>query len=257
LAREIGVDGVEVEGDITLNPKVLAEKLAAYDLKVLSVTPENVDISSTNEEVRSKAVNYFLDLLDWSVDLGAPRICLHGDVGKIKGSGDEIRDWHILIESTKEIMKKAESLSIQVVFEVLNRYENHQVVTGQEALKLINDVNNPNLDVLLDAYHMNIEEANPVKTIKIVGEKIGVYHVGDSNRQAIGNGHANLKEQIETLNLIGYKGPIIMEMMAAGPDPFNPVKRGDYLEVIVDYFKSSLEKLKSWESSQRINLTQF
>lgn len=52
LAAEIGVDGVEVEGDISLNPKDLAETLAAHHVKVLSVTPRNVDISSTNERVR-------------------------------------------------------------------------------------------------------------------------------------------------------------------------------------------------------------
>lgn len=86
LAAEIGVDGVEVEGDISLNPKDLAETLAAHHVKVLSVTPRNVDISSTNERVRSKAVHYFLDLLDWAVDLGAPRICLHGEVGKVRGA---------------------------------------------------------------------------------------------------------------------------------------------------------------------------
>lgn len=247
LAAEIGVDGVEVEGDISLNPKDLAETLAAHHVKVLSVTPRNVDISSTNERVRSKAVHYFLDLLDWAVDLGAPRICLHGEVGKVRGSGDDERDWSLLVESSKKIMAKAEELQIQVVFEVLNRYENHQVVTGEEALQFIRDVGSSKLDVLLDAYHMNIEEADPVKAIELTGQKLGVYHVADSNRQAIGNGHANLKEQIEALHSIGYKGPIIMEMVAAGPDPFTPVKGNSYLEVVTVYFKSSLETLRSWE----------
>lgn len=206
-----------------------------------------MDISSTNERVRSKAVHYFLDLLDWAVDLGAPRICLHGEVGKVRGSGDDERDWSLLVESSKKIMAKAEELQIQVVFEVLNRYENHQVVTGEEALQFIRDVGSSKLDVLLDAYHMNIEEADPVKAIELTGQKLGVYHVADSNRQAIGNGHANLKEQIEALHSIGYKGPIIMEMVAAGPDPFTPVKGNSYLEVVTGYFKSSLETLRSWE----------
>ena len=237
LAAEIGVDGVEVEGDISLNPKDLAETLAAHHVKVLSVTPRNVDISSTNERVRSKAVHYFLDLLDWAVDLGAPRICLHGEVGKVRGSGDDERDWSLLVESSKKIMAKAEELQIQVVFEVLNRYENHQVVTGEEALQFIRDVGSSKLDVLLDAYHMNIEEADPVKAIELTGQKLGVYHVADSNRQAIGNGHANLKEQIEALHSLGYKGPIIMAMVAAGPDPFTPVKGNRYLEVVTGYFK--------------------
>ncbi|MFB4366506.1 sugar phosphate isomerase/epimerase family protein [Bacillus sp. LR_6] len=247
LAAEIGVDGVEVEGDISLNPRDLAETLAAHHVKVLSITPRNVDISSANEEVQLKAVQYYFDLLDWAVALGAPRICLHGDVGKVRGSGDEARDWSLLVESAKKILARAEELQIQVVFEVLNRYENHQVVTGEEALQLISDVGSPNLYVLLDAYHMNIEEADPVKAIELTGQKLGVYHVADSNRQAIGNGHANLERQIEALHSIGYKGPIIMEMVAAGPDPFTPIKGNDYLEAVAGYYKSSLETLMSWE----------
>ncbi|MCY8281374.1 sugar phosphate isomerase/epimerase, partial [Bacillus inaquosorum] len=49
-------------------------------------------------------------------------------------------DWSLLVEGAKKIMAKAEELQIQVVFEVLNRYENHQVVTGKEALQFIRDV---------------------------------------------------------------------------------------------------------------------
>ncbi|MGG0159512.1 sugar phosphate isomerase/epimerase family protein [Bacillus velezensis] len=254
LAADIGADGAEVEGDLSADPKYLAQTLAEHQLKVLSVTPENVDLSSADEGVRSAASAYFLDLLDWAAELGAPRICLHGDVGKVRGSGDEKGDWRILVESAQHILKKAERLHIQVVFEVLNRYENYQVVTGEEALRLIREVGSPKLDVLLDSYHMNIEEPDPVKAIKTAGEKLGVYHIADSNRQAIGNGHANLKEQLDALNEIGYEGPIIMEMCAPGPDPFNPVKPGNCLETLTEYYKSSIETLKSWEQT-RIEIT--
>lgn len=217
LAADIGADGAEVEGDLSADPKYLAQTLAEHQLKVLSVTPENVDLSSADEGVRSAASAYFLDLLDWAAELGAPRICLHGDVGKVRGSGDEKGDWRILVESAQHILKKAERLHIQVVFEVLNRYENYQVVTGEEALRLIREVGSPKLDVLLDSYHMNIEEPDPVKAIKTAGEKLGVYHIADSNRQAIGNGHANLKEQLDALNEIGYEGRLLWRCARPGP----------------------------------------
>ena len=250
LAKEIGVDGVEVQGDLTQDPNELANILFKYELKVLSVTPDNVDISSVNEETRGKAVQYFLDLLGWASKLGASRICLHGDVGKTAGCGDLAKDWQLLVESSKVVMEKAESLNIQVVFEVLNRYENHQIVTGQEALSLIDAVNSPNLFVLLDAYHMNIEEADPVEALRKAGNKLGVYHVADSNRQAIGNGHSDIRSQIEALHEINYTGPIIMEMMAEGPNPFTAVKGKDYLQVLTSYYKTSLEKLKVWDKSK-------
>ncbi|RDX00668.1 sugar phosphate isomerase/epimerase family protein [Listeria kieliensis] len=247
LAKEIGVTGVEVEGNLAQNPAELASLLKQYQLKVLSVTPNNVDISSADEEVRKQAVAYFLDLLDWASELGAFRICLHGEVGKIEGSDDATCDWERLVKSTKAVMEKAEKLGIAVVFEVLNRYENHQVVTGAEALQLIQDVASPSLSVLLDAYHMNIEEPNPVATLEKVNTQLGMYHVADSNRQAIGNGHADIKGQIEALHKVNYKGPIIMEMVAEGPNPFKAEKEENYLDVLSKYYRDSLEQIKSWD----------
>ncbi|MBT2736965.1 sugar phosphate isomerase/epimerase [Bacillus sp. ISL-7] len=250
LAKDIGVDGVEVQGDLTQDPGELANILSRYGLKVLSVTPDNVDISSENEDIRLEAVGYFLNLLDWASDLGANRICLHGDVGKIAGSGDIAKDWELLVESSRGVMKKAVALNIEVVFEVLNRYENHQIITNQEALKLLDSVNSPNFSILLDAYHMNIEEADPIDALRKAGSKLGIYHVADSNRQAVGNGHSNIKGQVEALHEINYNGPIIMEMTAEGPNPFTAVKGPDYLQVLTDYYKTSLEKLKAWDASK-------
>jgi D-psicose/D-tagatose/L-ribulose 3-epimerase len=250
LAKDVGVDGVEVQGNLTQDPEELANILSRYGLKVLSVTPDNVDISSENEDIRLEAVGYFLNLLDWASDLGAKRICLHGDVGKIAGSGDLAKDWELLVDSSRIVMKKAEALNIEVVFEVLNRYENHQIITNREALKLLDSVNSPNLSILLDAYHMNIEEGDPIDALRKAGSKLGVYHVADSNRQAVGNGHSNIKGQVEALHEINYNGPIIMEMTAEGPNPFTAVKGPDYLQVLTNYYKTSLEKLKVWDTSK-------
>lgn len=247
LAKEIGVSGVEVQGNLSQDPAELQAILRKHDLKVLSVTPDNVDISSADEQVRFSAVQYFLDLLRWAQELGAQRVCLHGDVGKTQGCGDSAKDWDLLVKSSSTILQKAEDLDIEVVFEVLNRYENHQIVTAGEALRLLDEVKSEKFNVLLDAYHMNIEEPCPIKALKETKDKLGVYHVADSNRQAVGNGHADIKGQIEALHEIGYKGPIIMEMTAQGPNPFTPVKDGNYVEVVAGYYKDSLQKIKEWD----------
>jgi D-psicose/D-tagatose/L-ribulose 3-epimerase len=248
LAKEIGVDGVEVQGDLSQNPAILQALLNKYDLKILSVTPDNVDISSAEEKVRSSAVQYFLDLLDWAQESGAKRICLHGDVGKTQGSGDLLKDWELLVDSSSVVVRKADELGIEVVFEVLNRYENHQIVTAKEALRLIDEVGSENFKVLLDAYHMNIEEACPIQALKDAGEKLGVYHIADSNRQGVGDGHSDLEGQITALHELGYEGPIIMEMVAEGPNPFTPVKDGNYLDIVVSYYKESLKQLREWDA---------
>lgn len=252
IAKDIGVNGVEVQGDLSQKPADLQMILRKYDLKVLSVTPDNVDISSSDDQIRSNAVRYFLDLLVWAQKLGSKKICLHGDVGKTHGCGDLTKDWQLLVDSSKTVLKKAEELDIKVVFEVLNRYENHQIVTAKEALSLINEVQSENLYILLDAYHMNIEEPCPIQALKDAGDKLGVYHVADSNRQGIGNGHSDIKGQINALNEMSFEGPIIMEMVAEGANPFTPVKHENYLDEVVGHYKESLEKLKEWDVSKVI-----
>lgn len=243
-AKEIGVDGVEVQGDLTTDPNEVKKTLEKYGLKALSVTPDNVDISSVDDKVRNAAVEYFIQLVDWSKKVGADRFCLHGEVGVIALETSYEGHYHLLLDSTKKIVKKAEEVGIPVVFEVLNRYENYIMRTSQECKRLVKDVGSEYLTILLDAYHMNIEESNPIEALEIAGKDLGVYHVADSNREGVGLGHTDFAGQFKKLKEIDYNGPIIMEMTAAGPNPFTPVKEGDYLATLTNYYTDSLKKLK-------------
>jgi sugar phosphate isomerase/epimerase len=80
-----------------------------------------------------------------------------------------------------------------LVIEVLNRYESHLLNTGAEAMTFIRDTGMDNVGVLLDAYHMNIEEADSASAISEAGESLWLYHAADSNRQGIGRGHINFE----------------------------------------------------------------
>lgn len=243
-AKEIGVDGVEVQGDLTVSPLEIKKTLQKNELKALSVTPDNVDISSIDEQTRQDAVNYFLKLANWAKEVGADRFCIHGKVGVTSLDTTYESHYQLLLDSTKKIVKKAETLDILVVYEVLNRYENYIILTAKEAKRLIRDINSRYLTILLDAYHMNIEEGDNLEALEIAGGDLGVYHVADSNRQGIDNGHANLRSQLSKLKEMNYTGPLIMEMVAEGPNPFTPIKKGDYVSVVTGYYKKSVKVLK-------------
>jgi len=94
---------------------------------------------------------------------------------------------------------------------------------------------------------MNTEEACSPTAIKQAGDLLGLYHVADSNKEAVGNGQANIKSQVDKLNTINYKGPIVMELMALGPNPFNPIKNNKSLNTIVEHYKQTLKVLQGWE----------
>lgn len=85
-AVEIGVGGLDIEGNISMNTENIKHLFNKYNLKLLSVTPENVDISSIDPIIRENAIQYYLNLLELSNKLGIARIGYHGDVGKVQGS---------------------------------------------------------------------------------------------------------------------------------------------------------------------------
>ena len=118
----------------------------------------------------------------------------------------------------------ARARGLAVVFEILNRYETHQVRTVAEGCALLDAVRADNLKLLPDAYHMNIEEDDPAAALRHGAGRIGLYHAADSNRCGIGQGHTDFAAQLGALRDIGYGGPIILETNAPGPKPVHAGK---------------------------------
>jgi sugar phosphate isomerase/epimerase len=129
--------------------------------------------------------------------------------------------------------------------EVLNRYEAHLLTTASEALDFVNKLEAQNVGILLDAYHMNIEEPDPAAALRRVGHRLWLYHAADSNRQAIGRGHTDFGAQIAALWDIAYNGPIILECTAPGPDPFTAIKSEDSLAWLETYLRESHNWLRA------------
>lgn len=245
ILSELGFDGVELLGDLSLYSAQEAKQiLDDHGLSVFSLTPADADISHPDDAVRRKAVDYYYRLIDFASELGNPRVSCHGLVGRIKALSTMEEENAHLIESVKAITARAQQSNLRVVWEVLNRYETHQIHTGEQAVQLVTDVGADNFGVLLDAYHMNIEEPDPAGALRTVGDKLWLYHVADSNRRGVGHGHTDFNVQIETLNEINYDYATILECSAPGENPFTPVKADGWREVLTRYYSESLTWLK-------------
>lgn len=239
----LGFDGVELFGDVTRYSATEAGKLLHDNgLEVFSLTPDNVDIAHPDASVRQPAIDYYFRLLDFAAELGQPFVSCHGLVGRYAPVTIMKEENALLVDAVRQIAERAGKRNLRVVFEVLNRYETHQINTGVQALDLIEAVDVDNVGVLLDTYHMNIEEANPSETIRTVGSRLWLYHVADSNRQAVGRGHIDFDAQVRALQDIGYDGPIIVECMVPGPNPYTPDK-GEGWHVTLEQF---LSESRAW-----------
>lgn len=242
----LGFGGVELHGDLeAFAAPDVRELLSAHGLEVFSLTPANVDIAHPDEGIRGASVAYYERLVEFAHAIGAPLIGCHGLVSRVRPIGDLGRERELLVDAVRRICRSASSVGVRVAFEVLNRYESCHVNTGAEALAMLDEVHADNLGVLLDAYHMNIEEPDPAGALRAAGHRLTLFHLADSNREGLGRGHVDVSAHLGALEDVGYDGPIILECTAPGPDPFTPDKGPDTVEILEDHLASSLEALRS------------
>jgi sugar phosphate isomerase/epimerase len=102
---------------------------------------------------------------------------------------------------------------VKLFLEPLNRYESSLVNTVSEGLELIKELGCENLELLIDTFHMNIEEQSLFGSIIKAMPHTGHVHFADSNRHAPGAGHIEFPDIVSLLSQIGYEGYISMEML--------------------------------------------
>lgn len=119
--------------------------------------------------------------------------------------------WERGVVSVKELAKTAESLGIDYCLEVVNRFETNILNTSAEAVRYCKDVDSKNVKILLDTFHMNIEEDNIGDAIRLAGDYLGHLHVGESNRKLPGMGRLPWEEIGQALRDINFNKGIVME----------------------------------------------
>ncbi len=244
--QRLGLDGVELMGDLgRYQAAEAARVLADHGLRVFSLTPDNVDLAHPDAAVRAQAVDYYLRLLDFAAALDQPLVCCHGYVGRIRAIAGQAEEYGLFVEAVRRVAERAATMGLRLPMEVLNRYESHLLNTAAQARQFVADVGADNVGILLDAYHMNIEEADPAGALCRAGERLWLYHAADSNREAIGRGHTDFAAQMKALAGIGYAGPVILECTAPGPDPFTAVKDDDSLPWLETYLLESVRWLRA------------
>ncbi len=174
----------------------------------------NYDVSSPDETIRTGGVDYLKRIVE---RIGFMKGTLLSGVSYAGwGTPSYILDdkrplWENSLKSMREIIKTAEDNGVTYCVEAVNRFETCLINTAQEALDYIAEVDSPNIGVLLDTYHMNIEESNIGDAIRLVGDKLTSFHTGENNRTAPGRGHLDWDEIFQALADIGYKNRIISE----------------------------------------------
>ena len=221
-AKDLGLDVLEVSAGELLNlSKTQLQELNALskDLNILissNIGPaKKYDVASSDPETRKRGIKYLCDIMDSMSVLGSEKL-----VGVLYSFWpydyidlDKEGNWDRGVESCKIMGRHAEALGIDMCLEVVNRFESMILNTAEEAVRYVKEVDNPNVKILLDTFHMNIEEDYIPDAIRHAGKLLGHVHVGESNRKLPFDGPGSLDWRAigTALNDIGYDQYVIAE----------------------------------------------
>lgn len=121
------------------------------------------------------------------------------------------RGWDNSVATIAKVADIARDSGVDLVLEVVNRFETNLLNTTAQGLKFIEETGSSHVRLHLDTFHMNIEEANPAAAIRLAGDKIGYFHIGESNRGYLGDGVINFDLIFDALLDIDYSRDIVFE----------------------------------------------
>ncbi len=216
----LGYDGVELA---IRDPKLvdgdeLARVVSAHGLTVPAIGTgqawgeEGLSFTSDDPAVRAAAIERIKSHVPLAAHLDA--IIILGLIRGITPEGQtHEQSMTYLVEALRECANVAAETGVRFALEPLNRYETDLIHTVADGLNLVERVGADNFGLLLDTFHMNIEEPAIEESIRACGDRIFHFHVADSNRWYPGAGHLDFESILNTLCATGYQGYVSGEFM--------------------------------------------
>lgn len=213
-----------------INTQELHKLLNHHNIKVTALATgqaclfDNLCLSNMNDESRNIAIDHLKSMIELAAELSSGAVIIGGIRGKLTGSEEDKKLQRTLgIEAIGQCAEYAKKFGIMILIEPINRYEMNWINTAEEGLEVIAQLSMQSLKLLLDTFHMNIEEKNMIEAIRSAGDRLGYIHFSDNNRHAPGQGQLDFASILKVLNEIGYTGPIVSEILPL-PDDLSALK---------------------------------
>lgn len=225
LAAELGYDGVEIHlrspDDVEAGAVRALQK--KHDLGVptlgtgMAAGEDGLTFTDPDATVRQQAVARIRGHIRLAAMLGSAVT-----IGLIRGKlgADEQRGARraAMLACLEECCDLAAKEGVAMLLEPVNRYEIDDLATLDQAAEVIREVGMPNLRLLADTYHMNIEEVDMAASLRRHAAVLGHVHLVDSNREVPGHGHVDMNAVLQALLDIGFRGYLSFEVLPL-PDP--------------------------------------
>jgi sugar phosphate isomerase/epimerase len=211
-AKALGFDGIEIfpPSAEALHELPVRALLQEHGLALAAVgtgagwVKQRLHLCLPDAAARTQARTFIRSIIDAAGTLQAPAI-----IGSMQGRHGDGVDLQTavgyLLDAVEELGEHARQYQVPLLLEPLNRYETNLLNTMADGMQLLRRLSTPNVKLLADLFHMNIEEAQIEAGLRLGGPHIGHLHFVDSNRRAAGMGHLDYAPIVRTLHEIGYR----------------------------------------------------
>ena len=215
--REGGFDGIEIP---LFRPKgfpaaeirrgVEANGLACIASAVLL---DGNSLISDDAEIRRKTAVHLKDTVRTAAEMGARMIAgpIYSPVGYLPGRRRTDDEWKRAVDGYQSLTETLAANDMSLAIEPLNRFETFFLNTAADAAALCDQVDHPNVGILFDTFHANIEEKDIAAACRSLGKHLKHVHTCENDRGAPGSGHVEWAAVFQALRDIGYDKWLVIE----------------------------------------------
>ena len=242
----LGFDALEMYGEPgTGRFRKLADLFGSYQFRICGVTGvwgaansggQNRILLTSNRALQKQAQAYVKDCIKMCQFLGGRHlnVCLFSDKNlstyerthRIVSLAKKRKILQAATARLRDLARFASDYGVHLVLEPLNRYSTIYCSTAQDARFIVDRVDHNNFKMMLDTFHMNIEEDSIEKTIYESRKTLAHVHFADNNRKMPGQGHINFAKIMQRLKIIKYDGFATFEPTMAGSGYRQLIKEG-------------------------------
>lgn len=217
--KEFGYDAVEIPVEDPALIHVADVKLALADHGLEAVIcgafGTSRDLTNEDPSFHRTSFDYLDRCFEIASELGSKFVAgpMYSAVGKARLVSPEQKkvEWDRAVTNLRIVCENARKSGLDIAIETLNRFETDLINTCEELMRLISDINEPEAKVILDGFHMNIEEPNPEAAIRLAGDKLIHFQVSENYRGTPGTGQTPWDAYKHALEAINYQGVISIE----------------------------------------------
>lgn len=216
---KMGFDVVEiaVEDPSLIDVKKVRTALDDHGLKatICGAFGSSRDLTNESTLVQQNGLSYIEACLDICAELGVDFFGgpMYSAVGKARmlRPAERKAEWELAVKNLKLVCEMSAARNLKIALEPLNRFESDLVNTTDDVLRMLNDINHPAACMMLDSFHMSIEERDVESAIVSAGDKLIHLQVSENYRGTPGTGQTPWQAYKKGLEKIGYDGIVTIE----------------------------------------------